>query len=436
MNPGTPTSQLTAIVVARRPTKFLLLLLLLPLPAGAHPFLNNTWQVLAESNRLAMRVTATLREVAVSQGLAPSQLTNLPTLRNAVSNHSAYVASHLLVEIGGEAVPIEVLDHQLLLEDSVEPEDSDKYPDLTHAAYDLECRFPTAATARSTPGPLRARFRHRTLEGHNYAPGIPWDPFYVLLVADSNRRSLGQDIVRLNAAVTIDLPPTAPSTPTVAVSAPAPSPATNHPSAKVEHPPAAAPGFAAFGPFLRHGLHHVLTGYDHLLFLAALALASRSWRRLLAIIGIFTLAHSITVTLAALGWVRLPPSMVEPIIAGSIVFVALQNVLAPAGAAGSSRLAVAFGFGLIHGLGFAGGLREVLEQSPTSSLAITILAFCIGVELGHLAVGAPLFGIFKALRKPSPEPSATPGVTPLERWSSVAVAAGGAWFLWAALRSI
>ncbi len=429
-------SQLTAIVVARRLTKFLLLLLLLlllPLPAGAHPFLNNTWQVLAESNRLAMRVTATLREVAVIQGLAPSQLTNLPALRNAVSNHSAYVASHLFVEIGGEAVSLEVLDHQLLLEDSTEPEDSDKYPDLTHAAYDLECRFPTNATSAS--GPLRARFRHRTLDGHNYAPGIPWDPFYVLLVADSNRRSLGQEIVRLNAAVTIELPSAALSTSATAVSAPAPSPVTNHPPAKVEHPPA-APGFAAFGPFLRHGLHHVLTGYDHLLFLAALALASRSWRRLLAIIGIFTLAHSITVTLAALGWVRLPPSIVEPIIAGSIVFVALQNVLAPTGAAGSSRLAVAFGFGLIHGLGFAGGLREVLQQSPTTSLAITILGFCIGVELGHLAVGAPLFGIFKALRKPAPEPFATPGVTPLERWSSVAVAAGGAWFLWAALRSI
>jgi len=130
------------------------------------------------------------------------------------------------------------------------------------------------------------------------------------------------------------------------------------------------------------------------------------------------------------------PAMIEVLVALSIVFVALQNVLAPTGAAGSSRLAVAFGFGLIHGLGFAGGLREVLQQSPTTSLAITILGFCIGVELGHLAVGAPLFGIFKALRKPAPEPFATPGVTPLERWSSVAVAAGGAWFLWAALRSI
>jgi hypothetical protein len=178
--------------------------------------------------------------------------------------------------IGGEAVSLEVLDHQLLLEDSTEPEDSDKYPDLTHAASDLECRFPTNATSAS--GPLRARFRHRTLDGHNYAPGIPWDPFYVLLVADSNRRSLGQEIVRLNAAVTIELPSAALSTSATAVSAPAPSPVTNHPPAKVEHPPA-APGFAAFGPFLRHGLHHVLTGYDHLLFLAALALASR---RLLA----------------------------------------------------------------------------------------------------------------------------------------------------------
>jgi hydrogenase/urease accessory protein HupE len=188
-------------------------------------------------------------------------------------------------------------------------------------------------------------------------------------------------------------------------------------------------------------LHHVLTGYDHLLFLAALALASVSWRRLLGIIAVFTAAHSITVTLAALGWVSLPPSIVEPVIAGSIVFVSLENVLAPTRSQRSSRLVVAFAFGLIHGLGFAGGLREALPNGSSAQLALPILAFCIGVELGHLAVGAPLYGIFRAAvpRAGSPTTPApagsTPALHPVIRWGSVLTACGGAGYLWAALQS-
>ncbi len=424
-----PTAHLLERVRARMLHRCLLILLLVGFqPASwSHPFLNNTWQVLAESNRLAMRVTATLREVSVIQGLPLDRLKDLPALQNAASNHADYVSSHLRVELGGHLLPIEILDHQLLLDSSSEPEDSATYPDQTHVAYDLECRLPESATN----GTVQVRFGHRTLEGHSYAPGIAWDPFYVLLVADRDRRSLGQGVVRMGSPVAVMIPVPASATGTV------PSPLASDPGPA--RPPAdlpTVPGIDAFGSFLRHGLHHVLTGYDHLLFLAALALATTTWKRLLGIIGIFTLAHSITVTLAAVGWVRLPPSIVEPVIAGSIVFVALQNVLAPSQASGIGRLAVAFGFGLVHGLGFAGGLRESLTDSPPASLALVILAFCIGVELGHLAVGAPLFGILRALRRTPPSESVTPTVTGIERWGSVGVALGGSWFLWAALRSI
>jgi len=108
-------------------------------------------------------------------------------------------------------------------------------------------------------------------------------------------------------------------------------------------------------------------------------------------------------------------------------------------------LAVAFGFGLIHGMGFAGGLRELISEGPTGALALTVLAFCLGVELGHLAIGGPLFGILRALRAPTgvPAPNGSPGakaavapVTGLVRWTSLAVALGGAWYLWLALRAI
>jgi hypothetical protein len=186
--------------------------------------------------------------------------------------------------------------------------------------------------------------------------------------------------------------------------------------------------------FLRHGLHHVATGYDHVLFLASLTLAAASWRRLLAIIGIFTLAHSLTVTLSAMGWLSLPSWVVEPVIAGSIVFVAVQNLLAPRHAAGHGRLLVAFGFGLIHGLGFAGGLADALGTASGWSLALPIVAFCLGVELAHLAFGAPMFGILKAVaRPPSTEPCAP--AHPIRRVTSILVAMGGSWFLWAALRN-
>jgi hydrogenase/urease accessory protein HupE len=403
----------------------------------AHPFLNNTWQVLAEDKRLVMRATATLREVSVVQGMPPGGWTNLPAMMHAVSNHAAYVTEHLRVDVNGARLPMECLDFQLLLEDSSEPENSENYPDLTHVAYDLECVLPPGTALAAS----EAAFSHRTLEGHAYAPGIAWDPFYVLLVADGERRSLGQAVVRRGSPVKVRL----------ATAAVAPGIAT--PTAVGEQsggiPAGAMPalsGVETFGSFLRHGLHHVVTGYDHLLFLVALSLAARSWGRLMAIIGVFTVAHSITVTLAAMGWVTLPAWIVEPVIAGSIVFVGLQNILSPAHARGRFRLAVAFGFGLIHGMGFAGGLREVLSEGPAGSLAVTVLAFCLGVEVGHLAVGAPLFGILQALRtKPGAageqsDPAGTDGtmapVGGVVRWGSLAVSVGGAWYLWLALRAV
>jgi hydrogenase/urease accessory protein HupE len=402
----------------------------------AHPFLNNTWQVLVEDRRLVMRATATLREVSVVQGMPTGGWTNLPVLMQAVSNHAAYVTEHLRVDLNGARLPMECLDFQLLLEDSIEPEDSDKYPDLTHVAYDLECVFPEGTKVSTA----EAAFSHRTLEGRDYSPGIAWDPFYVLLVADGERRSLGQAVVRRGSPEKVRLALAVPTG--TATSTPVGGRSGGIPAGSMP----ALSAMETFGSFLRHGLHHVVTGYDHLLFLVALSLAAGSWGRLMAIIGIFTLAHSITVTLAALGWVSLPAWFVEPVIAGSIVFVGLQNILSPAHARGRFRLAVAFGFGLIHGMGFAGGLREVISEGPTGSLAVTVLAFCLGVELGHLAVGAPLFGILRAFRtqagatREEGERAGSDGtmapVGGVVRWGSLAVSIGGAWYLWLALRAI
>jgi hydrogenase/urease accessory protein HupE len=382
---------------------------------SAHPFLHNTWWAVVESNRVAMRVTATLREVALIQRFEAAQWTNLTQLQPAVSNHAAYVASHLRITAAGKPLTVQVLDHQLLVEEN-SAEDSEMAPERLHAAFDLEVTFEPAV------GPLELRFGHDMLRGMNYAPGIPWDLSHVFQASDTQRHPLGQGVVRIDAPVSVTVPPRSPSASPTA------------PAARPEAPPLAATD-QTFVSFLRHGLHHVLTGYDHLLFLAGLTLASRSWRRLLSIIATFTLAHSITVSLSVLGWLRLPPSIVEPVIAGSIVVVALQNVLAPQHAQGGQRLAVAFGFGLIHGLGFAGGLLDALGTHAGGGLAIAIAAFCLGVEIGHLAVGAPLFGLIKAMQPPSANNAATTPSAFL-RFGSIGVALGGSWFLWAALRSL
>ncbi|HYB98822.1 MAG TPA: HupE/UreJ family protein [Candidatus Limnocylindrales bacterium] len=133
--------------------------------------------------------------------------------------------------------------------------------------------------------------------------------------------------------------------------------------------------------FFELGVEHIWTGYDHLLFLFGVLLAGGGIRRLVAIVTSFTVAHSITLALAALGLVQLPSGPVEVVIALSIVYVAVENIL---GWAGDRRALVTFLFGLIHGFGFAGILAET--GLPPGGVAVPLLAFNLGVEAGQLVV--------------------------------------------------
>ena len=152
-----------------------------------------------------------------------------------------------------------------------------------------------------------------------------------------------------------------------------------------------------FAAYFLHGVHHILTGYDHLLFVSALVLAATTLWELVKVVSAFTLAHTMTLTLAALNLVHLPASVVEPLIAASIVFVALQNVFWPGRSKGWSRLGAAFFFGLFHGLGFAGGLLNAMREMPGATMFLAILAFSVGVEAGHQMVVLPLFAFLKAV---------------------------------------
>jgi hypothetical protein len=142
------------------------------------------------------------------------------------------------------------------------------------------------------------------------------------------------------------------------------------------------------------GIEHILTGYDHLVFLGCLLLAGGTWRSRLGIVSAFTLAHSVTLVLAAMRLVNPPAGFVEPAIAVTIAYVALENLI---GGADRSRWPTAFGFGLIHGFGFA-GMLDVLDLPARQWLA-AVLAFNVGVEIGQVAVVAIAMPIVIAIAR-------------------------------------
>jgi hypothetical protein len=185
---------------------------------------------------------------------------------------------------------------------------------------------------------------------------------------------------------------------------------------------------------LRHGIHHILTGYDHLLFISALVLAVTGIWDLVKVVTAFTLAHTITLCLSAMNICRLPSAVVEPFIAGSIVFVALQNTFWPDQSRGTVRLLAAFFFGLFHGLGFAGGLLDAMQGMAGHIAIIAILAFSLGVEIGHQMVVLPLFGLLTAGRRWAshrPGPVRQKGLA--MRYGSGAIALAGLVYLASAL---
>ncbi len=146
--------------------------------------------------------------------------------------------------------------------------------------------------------------------------------------------------------------------------------------------------------FLRMGIEHILTGYDHLVFLLGLVIVGGRARSMVAVVTAFTVAHSITLGVATLGaWV--PPSrVVEPLIALSIAYVGVENFFVKSA---EKRWRVTFPFGLIHGFGFAGALREI--ELPRAQVPTALVFFNVGVEVGQLAVMALVLPVIYYLRK-------------------------------------
>jgi hypothetical protein len=160
-------------------------------------------------------------------------------------------------------------------------------------------------------------------------------------------------------------------------------------------PGAFAPKTATgFGHFVGQGVMHILSGIDHLLFIVSLLIVIRDWKHLAAVVTSFTLAHSVTLAVGALGLVRLSPRLVEPMIALTIIYVAAENALRLAPRA---RVGVTFAFGLVHGFGFSSVLRDL--GLARGQLVPALVGFNLGVELGQLLVVVPLFPLVMLLQR-------------------------------------
>jgi hydrogenase/urease accessory protein HupE len=148
------------------------------------------------------------------------------------------------------------------------------------------------------------------------------------------------------------------------------------------------------------GVEHILLGIDHLLFVLALLLVVQGWRKLVATVTAFTVAHSITLALATLGFVHVPGPPVEAVIALSILFVAAEVIHGRQGHPGLTARwpwVVAFTFGLLHGFGFAGALSDV--GLPQKAIPIALLFFNLGVEAGQLLFVAIVLGVTAVARR-------------------------------------
>ena len=265
-------------------------------------------------------------------------------------------------------------------------------------AYTLEYRLTGGA-------PARLELRQDVLREFEFAPGNPWEASYLVRISQRGQPLAEGLLLTSREALRFDC--------------------RRDPMVGLGHVRMAA-------AFVRHGITHILSGYDHLLFVGALVLAVVSLWDLIKVISAFTLAHTLTLALAAFDLFRLSAAIVEPMIAASIVVVAAQNLFWPRQSRGWNRALVAFVFGLFHGLGFAGGLLEAMASLGGSGAVLAIAAFSVGVEIGHQTVVLPAFCGLRLLRRTARGANRKERL--VQRYGSALISLAGMIYLVAALR--
>ncbi len=369
-----------------------LFLLVSHLAAHAHPNLQNAMWVQFEPQCVRVAVNVSVKELTVAQSvaLAESGAADAAAMQRAAEAHRDYVLSHLVLHVGKDPLAGKVT--------KLTPPPLFADPEKTFYQYELEYQL-------HGPPPGEVAFFHSMLAEWPYAAGTAWEVSYVVRTKRANSDVVSSWLLRNQERAVFP---------------------TGWPGAAQ---PAKAGGWRTFREYLRHGVMHILTGYDHLLFVAALVIATVSFWEMVKVIAAFTLAHTLTLALSVIDVFRLPSAIVEPVIALSLVFVALENVFWPQRAHSRLRLAVAFGFGLVHGLGFAGGLLDAMAGLPSIGIWIALAAFSLGVEIGHQLVVLPLFGLLAVSRRKLRD-----GIHAITlRYGSAAISCCGAYYLVVAL---
>lgn len=359
--------------------------------AAAHPVAQGGLIVTIAPSQLTVRATVSLEEVLVATAYGPESL-RAKSPAEAAALHGAYLLEHLRISADGRRLQGHLVDSR----------DTNEKPKrfLYEFAYALE--NPAA----------EFRFEEDVLNEYEFAPGNRWEASYIVQINEEGHA------VREGLLLTSRQPLGF---------------ARENPSAP--NAPPRIDRWQVLRDYFHHGLLHILTGYDHLLFVTALVLSVRSLWELAKVVTAFTLAHSITLALSAFDLFRLPAPVVEPMIAASIIFVAVQNVFWPERTRDWTRLAVAFFFGLFHGLGFAGALLEAMQGMSSNALVLAILGFSAGVEVGHQVVVLPTFCALKLARGWRHAPSRSEARTLLiSRWASAAISLAGMVYFGAALR--
>ncbi len=353
----------------------------------SHPVSQNALDVKIFPDKITFQMRVSTEEVFVAAALGATSGDKENPFADAWKKYAQYLLRHFRVSVDGQLLRgrlINLVEPGSTTMKSGDPDDASASIDasaeqnagvahsgtpITRVVYDFEF----AAASR----PQKVRIEQDVLREFEYAPGNPWEATYVVRIGQHERQATEGLLLTFKEPLDFSC--------------------DWQSAAHQSHTPHLDKWRMVNGYF-RHGVMHILAGYDHLLFIGALVLATVTLWDLIKVVTAFTLAHTITLTLAVFDLVRLPSHIVEPMIAGSIVFVALQNVFWPERTRGWSRLSIAFFFGLFHGLGFAGGLLDAMEGMTGMAIGLAILAFSAGVEVGHQIVVLPVFSALKLAR--------------------------------------
>jgi hypothetical protein len=379
--------------------------------ALAHPLSQGSLDVVIYADRVSVRARVTVEEMTVTnRATTPDPVPGPFAVMDSASyeQHAAYLASHLRmiadgVRLSGGVARVEQ-------PDAADPKATDM------ATYELLYPLPPKMSAAR-----QLDLHCDVLTEAGIAPTLGWEATYVVRMAQDGRPPVEGLLLTPSRPLRFACDWTPAGTSSAAASS---SNSTR---------------WRILKDYFFHGIHHIFSirdpGYDHLLFVSALVLGATTLWELFKLVTAFTLAHTITLTLAALNLVHVSERVVEPLIALSIVFVAVENVLFPRRSHGWLRLGVAFFFGLFHGLGFAGGLLQAMQGMNGSVVLIAILAFSIGVETAHQMVVLPLFAALKLARRTRSDEIGRQHLSLItQRFGSAAISLAGMFYLVVALR--